>query len=63
MSDRALCEHYAVQVAQLDAAGTPIGRNDLWIAAHAWAERATLLTHKLRAFALVKRLATEDWAA
>ncbi len=40
--------HYAEQATRLKAAGTPIGANDLWIACHALAEDATLVTHTAR---------------
>lgn len=59
--DRALCEHYAVQSARLKQAGTPIGANDLWIACHALAEEATLVTHNCREFERIDGLTLEDW--
>jgi len=40
---------------------TPIGANDLWIACHALAEDATLMTHDTRKFARVVGLRLEDW--
>lgn len=58
---RSLCEHYAVQFTRLKAAGTPIGANDLWIACHALAEGATLVTHNQREFSRVAGLKTETW--
>ena len=57
----AVCEHYAVHAARLRAAGTPIGGNDLWIAAHALAEGATLVTNNTREFGRIEALAVEDW--
>lgn len=45
----------------LTAAGTPIGLNDLWIAAHALALGATLITHNLAEFRRVPGLAVETW--
>ena len=45
----------------LDAAGTPIGSNDLLIAAHALAHDMTLVTANLREFARVPGLALENW--
>ena len=60
---RSLCEHYAVQFTRLKEAGTPIGANDLWIACHALAEDATLVTHNLREFERIEGLKLEDWAA
>jgi tRNA(fMet)-specific endonuclease VapC len=56
-----ICHHYAVQFNQLKAAGTPIGANDLWIACHALAENATLVTHNLREFSRVTGLKAESW--
>ena len=57
----AICRHYAEQATRLKAAGTPIGANDLWIASHALAEDATLVTHNTREFARVSGLRIEDW--
>lgn len=57
-----LCEHYAVHFTRLKLAGTPIGANDLWIACHALALEATLVTHNTREFERIEGLALEDWA-
>ena len=57
----AVCAHYAVHAARLKSAGTPIGGNDLWIAAHALAEGATLVTNNLGEFTRIEGLAVEDW--
>jgi tRNA(fMet)-specific endonuclease VapC len=43
-------------------AGTPIGANDLWIACHALALGATLVTHNLREFSRIRGLSLVDWA-
>jgi len=48
--------------ADLEAQGTPIGGNDLWIAAHALAGNMTLITNNLREFQRVPGLRVEDWA-
>ncbi len=56
-----ICKHYAEQFVQLKDAGIPIGANDLWIACHALAENATLVTHNSKEFLRVKGLAVEDW--
>ncbi|MCA0176102.1 MAG: type II toxin-antitoxin system VapC family toxin [Proteobacteria bacterium] len=56
-----ICRHYADLVARLRAVGQPIGGNDAWIASHALAEAATLVTHNTREFARVPGLALEDW--
>jgi tRNA(fMet)-specific endonuclease VapC len=58
---RSLCEHYAAQFTRLKEAGTPIGANDLWIACHALAEDATLVTHNTREFERVAGLRLENW--
>lgn len=55
--------HYGTARSQLEAAGTPIGGNDLWIAAHALALGMTLVTNNTREFARVEGLKLENWAA
>ncbi len=57
----AICHHYAEQFTRLKDAGTPIGANDLWIACHALAEHATLVTNNTREFQRVGGLRLEDW--
>ncbi len=57
----AICRHYAEQFTRLRASGTPIGANDLWIACHALAESATLVTHNTREFQRISGLQMEDW--
>jgi tRNA(fMet)-specific endonuclease VapC len=59
----AICEHYAEQFTRLKDAGTPIGANDLWIACHALAESATLVTPNTHEFLRVGGLKVEDWVA
>lgn len=59
----AICRHYAEQATRLKDNGTPIGANDLWIACHALAENATLVTHEMREFVRVSGLKIENWAA
>ncbi len=58
-----ICRHYAEQFAQLKRAGTPIGANDLWIACHALAEEAVLVTHNTREFQRIQGLKLDDWVA
>ena len=58
-----ICEHYAVQATALKRRATPIGANDLWIACHALALKATLITHNLREFERIDGLQLADWAA
>lgn len=47
--------------ANLEARGTPIGGNDLMIAAISLAHRTTLVTHNLREFSRIKELQIVDW--
>ena len=53
--------HYARIRSDLQRKGTPIGPNDLWIAAHALALQFTLVTLNTREFARVKGLNLENW--
>lgn len=57
----AICAHYAAHAVRLRARGTPIGGNDLWIAAHALAEGAVLVTNNEAEFGRVEGLAIENW--
>lgn len=59
----AICHHYAVQATALKRQGTPIGANDLWIACHALALGATMVTHNIREFQRIEGLPLADWAA
>jgi tRNA(fMet)-specific endonuclease VapC len=59
--DDRCAEEYGVLRAELDRAGTPIGPNDLMIAATARVHRAVLITHNVREFSRVANLQTEDW--
>jgi len=52
---------YASLRAGLEAAGTPIGANDLLIAAHALALGCTIVTDNEKEFARVRGLARENW--
>ena len=54
-------EHYARIGADLLQQGTPIGANDLVIAAIARAHDATLVTHNTGEFSRVAGLRLEDW--
>ena len=58
-----ICRHYAVQATALKRRGTPIGANDLWIACHALALDATLVSHNVSEFARIEGLRLEDWAS
>lgn len=54
--------HYGDIRAQLQKAGTMIGNNDLWIAAHARANGWTLVSNNLIEFKRVEGLSLENWA-
>ncbi len=53
--------HYAHIRAVLERQGTPIGGNDLWIAAQALALGAVLVTDKVKEFGRVPGLVVENW--
>ncbi|HEV7877922.1 type II toxin-antitoxin system VapC family toxin [Bradyrhizobium sp.] len=52
---------YGAIRAQLEAAGTPIGGNDLLIAAHARALDATIVTANVQEFRRVGGVRVENW--
>ena len=54
-------ERYAGLRLALERAGTPIGGNDMLIAAHALALGLTLVTANAREFSRVPGLAVENW--
>jgi len=53
--------HYGDLRAALQRAGTPIGNNDLWIAAHALALGVPLVSNNGREFERVPGLKLENW--
>ncbi len=59
--DDAAAEHYGLLRAQLERAGTPIGPNDLLIAATALAHDLTLITRNTVEFRRVVGLRVEKW--
>lgn len=59
--DDVAAEHYGVIRAQLESLGTPIGGNDLIIAATALAADVVLVTRNEREFRRVPALAVEVW--
>jgi tRNA(fMet)-specific endonuclease VapC len=59
--DEQAAEEYGKLRAHLAALGTPIGANDLLIAAIALANGLTLVTHNTSEFSRVPGLALEDW--
>lgn len=52
---------YAMLRAALRRAGTPIGPNDCWIAAHALAENLTLVSGNQQEYRRVPGLRVENW--
>lgn len=56
-----ICHAYAQQFYALKQAGTPIGGNDLWIACHALADDATLVTNNVKEFERIEGLKLENW--
>ncbi len=61
--DEAVADEYARVRLGLERLGNPIGSNDTWIAAHALALGATLVTANEREFRRVLGLKVENWAA
>ncbi len=59
--DDAAAEVYGQIRAALERAGTPIGANDLLIAAIALANHLALVTHNTAEFCRVPSLVVEDW--
>ena len=53
--------HYADIRAHLEAAGTPVGPNDLLIAAHARSFELILVSANVREFSRVPGLSVENW--
>ena len=54
---------YGAIRSELEAAGKPIGGNDLLIAAHAHATGATIVTDNTDAFKRIRGLSVENWLA
>lgn len=59
--DDAAADYYARIRAALEQAGTPVGSNDLLIAAIALANDLILVTHNRREFKRIPGLQVEDW--
>jgi len=53
--------HYGMLRMQLEKSGTPIGPNDMLIAAHARSLGLTLVTDNLREFQRIEGLLAENW--
>lgn len=56
-------QQYGELRALLERKGTPVGANDLWIAAHALAAGLTLVTNNEREFHRIPKLKLENWIA
>ncbi len=56
-----VAKHYADIRADLAKKGTPIGNNDLWIAAHARALGHTIVSNNIKEFERVENLKLENW--
>ena len=52
---------YSALRIELERKGTPISANDMWIAAHAIAENAVLVTNNIREFSRIANLKVENW--
>ena len=61
--DDEVAQAYAATRRALERAGTPIGPNDLWIAAHALATERVVVTGNVREFQRVHGLGVEVWHA
>ena len=59
--DETAAKEYGDIRATLERRGTPIGANDLLIAAHARALQLTLVTNNVREFERVNGLQIENW--
>ncbi len=59
--DAETSRHYGRIRADLERKGTPIGANDLWIAAQALALGAVAVTDNVREFSRVEGLEIENW--
>ena len=60
--DENAAREYGMIRDDLTKKGTPIGANDLLIAAHARAVGVTLITNNVREFERVENLSIENWA-
>ena len=56
-----VARHYGKIRSTFEKKGTPIGGNDLWLAAHALAEDLVLVTNNTQEFARVDGLKLKNW--
>lgn len=56
-------KYYGQLRSKLEILGTPIGNNDLWIAAHALSLNVILVTNNQKEFNRVPHLRVENWAS
>ena len=61
--DGGVSMHYGKIRQHLQASGKPIGNNDLWIAAHALANKLILVTNNVAEFERVPGLRVENWVS
>ena len=61
MIDMQVAKTYAQVRAALETQGTPIGRNDTWIAAEALHHKLIVVTDNVREFERVEHLKIENW--
>lgn len=61
--DEAVADRYGALRAALESRGTPIGGNDLWIAAQSLAHKFTLVTNNEREFRRVPELKVQNWVS
>ncbi len=54
-------DEYARIRSTLEKSGTPVGNNDMMIAAIALTHNLTLITHNVREFSRIPSLSIEDW--
>ena len=59
--DPAVGSTYGTLRAHLERLGTPIGNNDLWIAAHALTLGVSLVSNNMREFERVPKLKLKNW--
>ena len=59
--DAGVADAYGQIRSMLERAGTPIGNNDLWIAAHAQRLDIILVSNNLREFERIPNLKLENW--